>query len=449
MPSGCDRGFALLTEDTYQSLHELVHAGPTETAGEFQMVGTVPDGDGQTLPLLMRMNAAAVVHGNGTAVHCPIGYVTFHTHPRALYHKWGLYAGWPSADDYRELCKHALAGTVMHVVATVEGLYWTRVKSAFLDSLRTMATDDERGFWIGMLEWVLKTTHNFRRCPHKTPFVAKTAPPSAPAGRARAKAAWRRVARLVRRRKWSAQQRTEHALRMQNEYIDFINALSLHPFRHVPLGSLDWSEASTVSTSSNQHGAGLPWVHRVAAPITPEDAERSPHIPSVSSTASTSSVEDEDMTPLHVSRVVLDLSHGRVPVTDPCHVYNTLPFDEYILRTADQIALGGVNRQGGNTSGPWSAPDIQVMCQRFWRPNHPLLVDPDLHPFHVRFEPWPTQVHYRFAAQVQPWVQELRVVTASPTLGPPVSSSQASQISTDLQSAASPLRRVQSPTPLT
>ena len=107
--------------------------------------------------------------GSKTGVDTRIGAINMHSHPRAAYESEKCIVGWPSGEDMREVIRHSLGGTRIHLVYTLEGVYSIMANPCLLEALSTL-TDRERGLILGMVEMQFRTLHSQRQ-----PFAVRKA----------------------------------------------------------------------------------------------------------------------------------------------------------------------------------------------------------------------------------------------------------------------------------
>ena len=122
---------AILTPKAKMSLKKLISAGKM-SMGKFHHHETGGGLVGRKVKKVWNIDVipSSFMKGEGDGTNVPkggklaLGYANFHTHPRGEYKKQKVKYAWPSGDDYLSIMeKMYKERTVLHIVATVEGIY--------------------------------------------------------------------------------------------------------------------------------------------------------------------------------------------------------------------------------------------------------------------------------------------------------------------------------------
>jgi len=123
---------AQLSESAKGKLLDLVKNAGKMKMGKFHhhetgggLVGRKADGVWQ-----IDVVPTSYIKGEGDGTNVPkggklaLGYANFHTHPKGEYKKQKVKYAWPSGDDYLSIMeKMYKENTILHIVATMEGIY--------------------------------------------------------------------------------------------------------------------------------------------------------------------------------------------------------------------------------------------------------------------------------------------------------------------------------------
>jgi len=122
---------AILTPKAKMSLKKLISAGEM-SMGKFHHHETGGGLVGRKVKGVWNIDVtpSSFMKGEGDGTNVPkggklaLGYANFHTHPKGEYEKQKVKYAWPSGDDYLSIMeKMYKERTVLHIVATMEGIY--------------------------------------------------------------------------------------------------------------------------------------------------------------------------------------------------------------------------------------------------------------------------------------------------------------------------------------
>lgn len=144
------------------SLNENNSITQKEIAGKFRVKNVTDD-----LVFVLEIDNESLITGDEQGVRYIGGLYNFHSHPKEAYEKNNVEFAWPSAPDY--LCFLTAPNTIMHIVASLEGLYIISFGKYWADK-KDMITDDTVEFvkkhydfcYIdgNTVEWYIKTVNN-------------------------------------------------------------------------------------------------------------------------------------------------------------------------------------------------------------------------------------------------------------------------------------------------
>ncbi len=123
---------AKLTKKAKKSLLELVKNAGKMSMGKFHHHETGGGLVGRKVGGVWQIDVvpSSYIKGEGDGTNVPkggklaLGYANFHTHPKGEYKKQKVKYAWPSGDDYLSIMeKMYKENTILHIVATMEGIY--------------------------------------------------------------------------------------------------------------------------------------------------------------------------------------------------------------------------------------------------------------------------------------------------------------------------------------
>lgn len=144
-----------ISKNTVEYLYALSHMGSTInnkdgviTQNELAGALIVDNIDDYLIHTLV-VDKSSIISGTKDGVNVVKSLYNFHTHPNSAYNKYGVTLGWPSPQDYVGFLSSAVINnTIVHYVATLEGLYVIMFHPEWasdIDKLREDVIDDILG----------------------------------------------------------------------------------------------------------------------------------------------------------------------------------------------------------------------------------------------------------------------------------------------------------------
>ena len=123
---------AILTSNAKEEMKKLIEKAGKMSMGKFHHHETGGGLVGRKVKGVWNIDVipSSFMKGEGDGTNVPkggklaLGYANFHTHPKGEYKKQKVKYAWPSGDDYLSIMeKMYTENTILHIVATMEGIY--------------------------------------------------------------------------------------------------------------------------------------------------------------------------------------------------------------------------------------------------------------------------------------------------------------------------------------
>jgi hypothetical protein len=138
---------ARLTLDAVRYLRDLQHAGMSLNANgtitQKELAGNLKcESVDKGLVHYLGVDYSSIITGDEMGVPIAPGLYNFHSHPKAAYEIARVQFGWPSGQDYIGfLIAYLEDDTILHIVATIEGIYILSIGEYWIENKATLPRD--------------------------------------------------------------------------------------------------------------------------------------------------------------------------------------------------------------------------------------------------------------------------------------------------------------------